>query len=138
MASIIYPEALLGLLTGAIDLDTDDIRAIGVTSSYTYSSAHNYLDDLTNTVGTAVALTGEAVSRSSNVVKFDSSDPTQSAVAAGSTIDRLVIYKHTGTAGTSNLIALLELDTPQVTNGGDITYTLNAGGIFDITATGAA
>lgn len=137
MASIIYPKGVQGLWTGAIDLDTDDIRVIGVTASYTYSNAHQYLSDLTNTVGTAVALTGETVGQSSNVVNFDAADATQTAVAAGSTIDRVAVYKHTGVSGTSNLIALLELTTPQVTNGGDITYQFNAGGLFDDTLTGA-
>ena len=64
---------------------------------------------------------------------FDAADATFVAVTAGSTSEGVVIYKDTGVAGTSPLIAYIDTITgfPLLTNGGDITVQWD-GGIYKI------
>lgn len=125
MASAAYPLGLQALLTGGVDLDTDDIRVILVdTADYTYSSSHNALDDVPSGARVATAALGsEAVTNGT----FDAANTTLSAVT-GDPAEALIIYKHTGTESTSTL--LFYIDGISVTpNGGDITINWNASGI---------
>jgi hypothetical protein len=52
---------------------------------------------------------------------------------SGATVEALVIYIDTGTAGTSRLIGFIDTgvtNLPVTPNGGDISITWNASGIF--------
>lgn len=134
MASVWYPHGLNGALRGEIDLINHDIRAIMVTSSYTQSNAHDYLDDVPsgNRVHTASALANKTVAVSGNTVTFDADDLTYTNVT-GNTVVAVVIYRHTGTESTSRLLMYLELTSSVTPNGGDITLQWNANGLGTIT-----
>jgi hypothetical protein len=112
MASALYPafkEALLGQ-SPSIDLNTDTIRAIFVTSGYTYNSAHNFFDDLTNTVGDGGTARGNGEALASPTVSsgvFDADD-TVFASVTGTGINAIVLYKDTGADATSPLIAYID------------------------------
>lgn len=62
-------------------------------------------------------------------IVYDAADPTWTAVAGGSTVGWVVIYKFVTNDAGSTPIAVLDItDTP--TNGGDITITFASTGIF--------
>lgn len=117
MASAIYPKAKEKFLTGTIAMTTDTIKAVLVdTGTYSYSAAHEFLDDLSGTVGTAITIDNKSVTNG----VFDTSDDTDTfSSVSGNTVEAIVIYKDTGVAGTSPLICYI--DGISVTpNGGDI------------------
>ncbi len=92
---------------GGIDLNTDDIRIVLLTSGYVLNTAHDFLDDLV--IGTNSPSSGGTSALTSPTVStagvFDAADTVFTAVTAGFAITQYVVYKHTGTATTSPLIA---------------------------------
>jgi hypothetical protein len=127
MASALYPEFKEQLLTAGLDLESDDIRVILVdTADYTYSTAHDFLDDVA--AGSRVAVSTALASKTIANGVFDAADKTLSTVT-GDPCEALILYKHTGTESTSNLICYI--DGLSVTpNGGDIVIAWNGSGIF--------
>lgn len=127
MASALQPSFKQLLLTAGIDLEADDIRVILVdTADYTYSSAHNFLDDVA--AGARVAVSGALASKTITSGVFDAANVTLSAVT-GDPCEALILYKHTGTEATSDYVAYI--DGLSVTpNGGDIVIAWHASGIF--------
>ena len=133
MANAIYPkykEVILGAATNT-NLSSGTVKVALVTSTYTYSAAHQYLSSLTGTVGTAQII--PATKTITDGVFKTTGTNTFTAVASGSTVVALVLYVDTSVAGTSPLVAYLDTGVtglPVTTNGGDITITWNASGIF--------
>lgn len=140
MANALYPlykqkilnPGTLGTTSGdAVDLTDDTIKvALVDTGTYTYSAAHEFLTSLTGVVGTAQTLGTKTVT--SGV--FTAAAATFTAVT-GVSVEALVIYKDTGTAGTSSLIAYIDVvasGLPVTPNGGNITITWHASGIFTL------
>jgi hypothetical protein len=129
MASALYPIGKKAILDASINLDTDTIKvALVDTGTYTYSSAHDFYNDVSSAVvGTPQTLANTTTTGGT----FDADNSTFTAVS-GSTVEALVIYKDTGNAATSPLIAYIDSGTglPVTPNGGDITITWNASGIF--------
>jgi len=123
MASALYPKFKEALLSQnpSIDLDTDTIKValVDLTADYTYSSAHQYKSSVPSYSGTTDQTLG---SKTITNGVLDSADATFTGVAqSGSkTVGALVVYKDTGTAATSPLIAYIEV-TAVTPNGGDIT-----------------
>lgn len=128
MASAIYPKAKESFLSQnpSIDMDTDTIKVrLSRASAYTYSSTHQFASSLAAAIGTDQTLGGKSIT--SGVL--DATDSVFTAVTAGAAIDQIIIYKDTGSAATSPLICFI--DGVSVTpNGGDITVSWNASGIF--------
>lgn len=131
MANALYPlwkEALLqassdSALTGTVK------AALVDTGTYTYSAAHQFLSSLTGVVGTAQTI-GATKTYTNGV--FDGANVTYTAVS-GNTSEAIVLYIDTGVAGTSRLVAYIDTGVtglPVTPNGGDITVTWNASGIF--------
>jgi len=128
MANVVYPTALKPILDADVDFLSDTIRAVLVdTGTYTYSAAHDFFNDVTGVVGSAVTLGSKTTTGGA----FDAADAVFTAVT-GATVEAVVIYKDTGTAGTSQLIAYIDTATglPATPNGGDITVAWNASGII--------
>jgi len=132
MANAIYPkykETILGAASNTNLLSGTVKVALVDTGVYTYSAAHQFLTSLTGVVGTAGTI-GATKSVTNGV--FDGADVTYTAVT-GNSVEALVIYVDTGTAATSPLVAYLDTSVtglPVTPNGGDITITWNASGIF--------
>jgi hypothetical protein len=81
-------------------------------------------------VGTAQTLASKSVTNGT----FDAADVTFTSVT-GVSVEALIIFKDTGTAGTSSLICFIDVAAsglPVTPNGGNITVTFNASGIFSI------
>ena len=131
MPNAIYPKYKEAVIQSSANSSlTGTVRvALVDTGTYTYSAAHEFLTSLTGVVGTAQTI-GATKSYTNGV--FDGGDVTFTAVS-GATVEALVIYIDTGTAGTSRLVAYLDTGVtglPVTPNGGDITVTWNASGIF--------
>ena len=132
MSNAIYPkykETILGAATNT-NLLTGTVKvALVDTGVYTYSAAHQFLTSLSGVVGTAQTI--GATKTVTNGV-FDGADVTYTAVT-GNSVEALVIYVDTGSAATSPLVAYIDTGVtglPVTPNGGDITVTWNASGIF--------
>lgn len=96
--------------------------------TYTYSAAHEFLSSLSGVVGTAQTIGSKTFTNG----VLDGADVTFTAVS-GATVEALVLYLDTGVAGTSRLVAYLDTGVtglPVTPNGGDISVTWNASGIF--------
>lgn len=129
MANAIYGISRGKFLTGGIDLSTDDIRVVLVDmADYTLSiDVDDFLDDIP--AGARVAVSGALTSKTTTLGVFDAADITFSSVS-GDVSEALVIYQHTGTDSTSELIAFIDTGVtglPVTPNGGDITVTWDSG-----------
>lgn len=134
MANAIPTSARKALLDGGVNLGSDTIKAVLVKNTYTYSSSHANLSDVLSTYRAA---TVTLASKTTTGGVFDSADPTFTAVASGSTISGLWLYKDTGTESTSTLLAWYDTQASTsaisvVTSGGNITITVAASGWFSI------
>lgn len=133
MANAIYPKYKEALLDGASNIDVNDGTvkvALVDTGTYTYSSAHDFLDDISGVVGTAQTIGNTTVTNGT----FDGDNVTFSAVS-GATVEALIIYIDTGNSATSRLVAYIDTGVtglPVTPNGGDITISWHASGIFTL------
>jgi len=138
MANAIYPLYKGFLLAAAadvalnIDTATDGpFCALVDTGTYTYSAAHDFFNDLSGIVGTDQRITAPTVASGT----LDGSDLTYTAVS-GATVEALVIYRHNAGANTTwKLVVYLDTSVtglPVTPNGGNITVTWNASGIFTL------
>lgn len=133
MANAIYPKYKQALLDGDSNIDLKDGTVKVALSTASYNSAHDFYDDVSaSTVGTPQTITSKTVTDG----LFKSTDTnTFTAVAGGSTVTALIIYIDTGSAATSRLAAFIDTSVtgfPLTTNGGDVTITWNASGIFQL------
>jgi hypothetical protein len=140
MADVIFNSFKADVLGGVIDLDTDTIKVALVTSAYAPDiDAHKFFSAVTNeVVGTGYTAGGKTLTTpviaqddANDRGTFDADDVTW----ATSTITArgAVVYKDTGVAATSNLIAYLDFVTDKVSSAGDFTITLNAAGLIALT-----
>jgi hypothetical protein len=139
MASLVYNSAKQKFLNGSIDLDTDTIKVALVTSSYTPNAdTHDFFDDVTNEVsgtgytagGATLASVTVTVDTTNDRGVFDAADTswaTSTITARGA-----VIYKSTGTAGTSALIAYIDFVQDASSVNGTFQVTWNASGVLYI------
>lgn len=133
MANAIYPKYKEALLDAFTDIDINMLTAkvaLIDTGNYTYSSAHDFWDDVSGSavIGTPQTLTSKSVTNG----VFDAADVTFTSVS-GNTVEALIIYIDTGTASTSRLVAYIDTGVtglPLTPNGGNVTITWNASGIF--------
>lgn len=138
MANAIYPKWKEALLQNSADSDLDGTGSTGVwaalvdTGIYTYSSAHEFYSSLSGVVGTDVEV---GATKSYTNGTFDGADLTFTSVS-GNTVEAIVLYrKNAGANTTWRLIAFLDTGftgLPVTPNGGNITVTWNASGIFTL------
>lgn len=131
MANAIYGKARELFLNGDIDWANDNIKVVLVDTAggtgYTVSiDADDYLADIP--ADARVATSGNLGTKSSTLGVADAADVTFSAVT-GAVSEVLVVYKDSGDAATSPLIAYIDTATglPVTPNGGDITITWDSG-----------
>lgn len=123
-----YDKGRQKFLEGSIAWLSDTIKAVLVdTGTYTVDLAnHEFLSSITS--GARIATSSALTSPTSTAGVADANDVTYSAVASG-TAGAIVVYKDTGTASTSPLIAYIDTATglPVTANGGDIGITWDSG-----------
>lgn len=134
MSSFLYAPTKVLLWTAALDLAGGDIRAVAVTAGYTPSSAHAFLSSVPSgaRAGTAVALANKQVLASGSVAAFSADPVTIPSVGAGDDIVGLVLYRHTGVEGTSELVAFLDYfsNLPLTPDGRDVKFTFPSTGNY--------
>jgi len=132
MASFVYNLGATNLCgeATAIDWEADTIKARLVASSFTPDKDNTTMTGHT-AIGTDQTLGSKtrAVDNANDRVVFDAADPTWTAVAGGSTVGTVDIFKFVSNDAGSTPIASLDI-TDTATNGGDITITFNANGVF--------
>ena len=138
MASVFYDSFFRDMQNGSIDLDTDTIKGMLVTATYTPDRAtHAKRSDVTNEVtGTGytaggATLAGKTVTADTTNHRgvFDADDLTWT----GSTITArgIVLYKARGGVATADeLIAYIDFGANVISTAANFLVTWNAGGIF--------
>lgn len=133
MANAIYPLYKQALLDASANVDINDGTvkvALIDTGTYTYNSTHEFYSSVSGVVGTPQTIANTTVTNG----LFDGDNVTYTAVT-GNSVEALLIYIDTGTAATSRLVAWIDTSVtglPVTPNGGDITITWNASGIFQL------
>ncbi len=128
MANKLYDRGRKKFLDGDLDWLLDTVKCVLVDAAdYTVDlAAHEFLSDIAavGRVATSSALSG----KTSTDGVADASDITFTAVS-GDTCEALVIYKDTGDATTSPLIAYIDTATglPATPNGADIDVVFDNG-----------
>lgn len=141
--SKLYNSGLGAIVDGTITWSTSTVKALIVSSSYTFDDNHEFVSDITNEVtnatGTGYArktLTGKTVTvdQANDRVVFDASDVTYTDVETNETWDAVVLFLESGNDATSKLICFIEIDD-LVTNGSDASIVWASTGIFRINNT---
>lgn len=131
MANALYAKGRAAFLNADIDWTDDDIRLALVTSSYTVNlGVHQYLSD----VGATVVSNSWPLSSKVSAGGVAGAAPAVFTAVTGATGTYAVVYKDTGTAATSPLIAYLDTVTnlPVTPNGGDIKLTFASSTVFTL------
>jgi hypothetical protein len=138
MANAIYPIYKQNLLAGTSGYDLDQTGTNGTfvalsdTGTTAYSAAHDFYNDVASaTVGTPQEITTPTVVTGT----FDGDNVTFTAVS-GATVEALILYRTNAGANTTwPVVAFIDTSVtglPVTPNGGDITITWNASGIFTL------
>lgn len=149
MPSFVYNKAAQEMADGTIDLLTDTIKTMLVTSQYSPArtdlvvdagGANDPVDAEINVTGytrgwngagrKALASKTVVVDQANNRAEFSAGNLTWTSLGSGATIAAMVLVKEgVSNDTTSRLIAYLDVtDTP--TNGGNIAFTFDAEGII--------
>ncbi len=119
MANALYDKGREKFLTGAINASADTLKCALIKDTYapTLGSDEFFSTLSSHVVGTPQTLTSKTVTGG----VLDAADVTFSAVTTAA-VKYCAIYKDTGSAATSPLIALFDTAAglPVSTNGGDI------------------
>jgi hypothetical protein len=144
MANALYPkwkeQQLQGLAAAALNgSGTTGVYACLVdTAVYTYNAAHEFYDAggandvVDGLVGTPMEI---GATKSYTAGTFDGADITFSAVSGASAEAIVIFVKNAGAQTTWRLVAYLDTGVtglPVTPNGGNITITWNASGIFTL------
>jgi hypothetical protein len=140
MANVIYNSFKRDIINGSIDLDSDTIKLMLVTSAYTPDQdAHAKVSDVTNEVtgvgytagGITLANKTVTVNNTTNLAVFDADNiviPNVSITARGG-----VLYKSRGGVSTADeLIAYLDFNIDIISSNGDFSISFDSNGILTI------
>ena len=143
MASLFNNFAKSRFADGTFDWDTDDMRILLVDSTTTVDteddvtslSGYSTLGEISGTGYARKALTGRTVTTdtANNRAELDADDITFTGITAGTTIGMLIFKFVDGTAANDLPVAFSEFAAPIVTNGGDLTITVDVEGMLQLT-----
>jgi hypothetical protein len=141
MASAIYNSFKRDIANGSIDLDTDTIKVMLVTSTYAPNvDTHTKRSDITNEVvgtgyvagGGTLASKTVAVDNTNDRALFDGDN--QVWATASITARGAVLYKARGGASTADeLICYIDFGADITSTAADFTLSFNAVGIIALT-----
>jgi hypothetical protein len=136
VANAVYPKwkaAQQKALAPDLSSGAVNVKMILVdTGQYTYSATHEFLSDVPS--GARVAISGNVANKTvaAGDGTLDCDDFALTSVS-GLSVEAVIFYYDTGTAGTSRLICYMDTGVtglPLTPNGGDVNVTINASGIF--------
>ena len=142
MPSKLYGNFLAKALNKEVDWDSDTIKVLLATSSYTPNQdTHDYLDDVSTyevsgtgytTGGNTLASKTVTYDGTNNVVILDAADVTWSSSTI--TARYAVVYDDSGaSAGAKALIGYVDFGSDQSSTNGNFTITWDSTGIVRIT-----
>ena len=106
-----------------------------ITTAYTFSTAHDFVDDLgandNPNYGSATSLASKTFTDG----LFDAADTTTTALSGGADLGAIILYVDSGVEATSRLVLYLDTSItgmPFTPSGGDVTVQWNASGIFQL------
>jgi len=128
MANALYDKGRQKFLEGSIAWLTDDIKvALIDVADYTVNIAsHEFLSDV---AGAAIVATSSNLTGKTSVGGIANASPAAFAVVSGDPAEALIIYKDSGVAATSPLIAYLDTGTgfPITPSGGSLSVVWDTG-----------
>jgi hypothetical protein len=116
-----------------VDWDADTIKVALCTSAYTPNQdTHDFFDDITNEVsgtgytagGYTLTTSAPAYDATSNTLRLDADDATWTN--ASFTARYAIIYKSTGTAGTSPLLGYVDFGGDETVSSGTFSISWDA------------
>ncbi len=132
MTDVLYPLGKEKILAGDVHFDTDTIKIVPVntTTDYTYSAAHEFIDDVTTYTGaTAQTLANKTITTGT----FDDTVGvtfSSLAIDGSKDVEAFVIYLDTGTPATSPLLVFYDSFTAITPNGTNLDVDAHASGLF--------
>jgi hypothetical protein len=141
--SIVYPQFKLRQMGNngtPVDLDADTIKIALVNGTYAALAdatkrGHEFFSTVqaneaggTGYTAGGATLAGKVSSQTNGVYTFDATDPVWAAATIAAS--GAVVYKDTGSAATSPLIAYLDFGGSVASTNAPYTVILNAAGIF--------
>lgn len=129
MANALYGRGRAAFANAGIAWLTDNIKCVLVDNAlYTVAiDTHEFLSDVA--VGARISTSANLGTKDNTLGVLDAADVVFTAPAAGTSCEALILYKDTGVAATSALIAYIDTATglPVTTNGADITIAWSNG-----------
>jgi hypothetical protein len=107
--SALYPSFKQAMLEGGFDLETVNVRLQLLDASYTFDPADAFAADITSGArrGNPALVTGKTLNVPAPGV-FDANDTSVPSVPFGTDVVAYVLYRDTGSLGTSDLIAYMD------------------------------
>lgn len=138
-ASKAYINVMKALWNKQVDFDSDDIKVLLVSSSYTPNQdTHDFLDDVTafEVTGTGYTAGGQALANktvtldaANNVLILDADNVTWPSSTI--TARYAIVYNNTGAGASSKpLISYIDLVSDQASSNGNFTVEWDASGLF--------
>ena len=127
-------------MNGGIDLDTDTIKVMLLTSTHANNAdTQEFIDDVSANEVSGTGYTAGGATLANKAVTQDNTDDegvfdADDVSWAASTITAryAVIYKDTGTPATSPIIAIIDFGEDKVSSAGAFTITWAAEGILNL------
>ncbi len=136
--STLYLKGLEQIFLGAVALESDTIKLKYMATTYTPApTTENFLSDVSaNEAAGAptetLASVDVRIDAANSRIEIDAADVTETGITT--TTNKFIIYKDTGVAATSPLIACVDITEGTLSPiGGTLAVTFNAEGIFSIT-----
>jgi hypothetical protein len=136
MTKATFAKSKAQFLQGALNLLTADVRLILVdTTVYTFDASHEFLSSVPSGARAAVSssLTGKTIDAATAAFKSD--EKVIGSVPAGSALQAIIGYVHTGADATARLLWYQDegvTGLPVTPDGRDIKITPASGGWFKI------
>ena len=134
MSNVVFDPGREGILDETIGMNSGDIRAMLVKSTYSFSAAHKFLSDLGAVDNGRSAALGSKAFTSGVFDAADTSIVATSAVACNA----LIVFKHTGADATARVVAYIDTPTsglpftPAASQTVNITWENGANKIFKL------
>lgn len=135
--STLYLKGLEQIFLGAIALESDTIKLKYMKTTYTPApTTENFLADVSANEATGaptetLASVDVRIDAANSRIEIDAADVTETGITT--TTNKFIIYKDTGAAATSPLIACVDITEGTLSPiGGTLAVTFNAEGIFSI------
>lgn len=137
MASKLYLKGIEQAFLGNIAFESDTLKLKYMKTTYTPApTTENFLSDVSAHEATGaptetLASVDVRIDAANSRVEIDAADVTESGITC--TTNKFIIYKDTGNAATSPLIACIDITEGTLTPvGGVLSVTFNAEGLFSL------